>query len=509
MTVRKAFDWLADSMRFVGAMFYWNARKSTYVARGRTGRCPCQNESDDSIPGRVRCDAMVHWNRPVRFRKICPLLTSTSDGWRCSVHASDVRPFWGRFVVWIVGSLSAAYLAGGTLLLGALHVTSGAPVRLVQVLWPPSWHEVRTAQARKLFDRAIDAFARGQLREAHLSLSSAQAHDPDNYDASLMLAQIAMFERSFLSADGQFERLMCTHPANGLRTAITYHDSLLSLDRMDRLAAVCVAMAQADQARAAVWVRSALLAIRSMRSADFLAFRTTHAAAIAALAPHAQLLLRAEFEVRDGRPDVARKTLRAPFSGPLNPFYAEYQVRRAAELGAVADAQVLLDFYGPVFGEFEHQLTQFTLSATARDTTAAHVAFRAVLRAPLQGKRVERLAAALVAHPDGELYRALCARLRQESALEAASPGAGLWVAGLVCGEPNEAVYWQSHGARDAAVGFPPIGRVDFETREIGAPDSVNHLVNTLGLPRDVILELLWRVVPQDAAAVRFRNIAG
>ncbi|MBI2512891.1 MAG: hypothetical protein HYV96_13005 [Opitutae bacterium] len=499
--LRRPIHWLADAGRFVGALFLWNARKTAYVVRGRTGRCPCQNESDDSIPGRVRCDAATHWHEPARFRAVCPLLVETPDGWRCSVHASQVRPFWGRAVAWSGAALVVLFLVGAGATLVFLRAAGGAPISFTQVAWPGKWHEIRPAQSRHLFRRAVGAFAHGRLNEAHLALLSAQQRDPRNYDAALMLAQIAMFQGSVLSSDEQFERLLREHPAQSGRTAIVYHDTLLSLDRMRRLAQFSLAMAKADSDRSAVWVRSALLAVRSLSATDAVELREKTEPTIASLAPHAQLLLRAEFDARAGDTPRALKSLRAPFSGPLNPFYARHQVLRLAALGDAGAAQVMLDFYGPPFGEFEQQLTQFELSSIARDEATAEAAFRRLLAQPLQELRVERIAAALIAHPNAERYRQFSARVQREGLLEAVCDGAGLWVTGLVCDAPKDAVYWQTHGKQPMFSGYPPIKMIDFQSRALATVNSVSHLVNVLSLPREVIVALLARVEPPAPAA--------
>ena len=410
-----------------------------------------------------------------------------------------MRPFWGRVVGWCGAAALILYLTGALAIFAGLRVLTGVPVSYRQIAWPGSWHEVRVVQARFLFQHAIEAFAHGRLNEAHLALLSAQQRDPQNYDSALMLAQITMFQGSFLASDQQFDRILRDHPAQVGRTAIVHHDTLLSLDRMKPLAPFSLAMAKVDPAHSAVWVRSALLAMRSLGVADAADLREKAAPSIAALAPHAQLLLQAEFAVRGGDAASALRRLRAPFRGPLHPFYARHQVLRLAQLGDPGTAQVLLDFYGPPSGEFEQQLTQFELSAIAHDADAAEVAYRRLLALPLQELRVERIAAALIAHPNPERYRQLSARLRRDSSLAAVCDGAGLWVTGLVCGAPGEAAYWQQHGKQTAMSGYPAIKSIDFRSRDLGVENSVIHLINVLSLPREVILALLARVEPPVA----------
>lgn len=507
--LQRLLNWLADTGHFVGGMFYWNLRKSAYVWRDRRGRCPCQNESDDSIPGHVRCDAVLHWHDPARFRKICPLLIATPDGWRCSVHASAVRPFWGRVFSWIGVSLLGLYLAGTLVVFAGLRFTGGAPVGWLQVAWPGKWHEIKPVQSAHLFRQAMAAFAGGRLPEAHLLLTTARELDPANYDVALMLAQISMFQRSYLFSDDLFMSLWRNHPANRPGTAVVYHDTLLSLDRMGRLAEFSVTMAAADPARAAVWIRSALLAVRSMRVGEVAGFRRQQAVAITALAPHAQQLLRAELDLRTGEEIAALAVLHRRFTGPFNTSYGQYQIERLASLGAVDEAQLLLNAQGALLGEFEQRLTQVAVALLADDRVLARAYFRSLLRLPLSPPRVERLAAFLITHADADLYRELAARVRQDASLEAAVDGAALWVTGIVCEAPEEAEFWQTHGRQHGTGRYPAVQKLNYASRDLLAPDSVAHLLNVMTLPRDVILALLWRVAPQAAPAAPKRSAAG
>ncbi len=505
--LRQISRWLGDALRLVGAALYWNTRKSLYVARGRRRRCPCQNDSDIGHRKMVGCEAILHWNDPARFRHVCPLLFATDEGWVCSVPASRVRPFWGRVIAWGAGALIACYLLAVLSVFIFLREITGVPVSLVQVAWPAQWSEIRTVQSQRFFRSAMEAFGRGRLNEAHLALLSAQQRDPHHYEAALMLAQIAMFQRSVLAADQQFERLRREHPAQAARTAVVYHDTLLSLDRMRTLTEFSLAMAKADAARSAIWVRSALLGVRAISLTEIGELKEKVEPAIAVLAPHAQQLLRAEFESRVGDHTSALRRLRTRFNGPLNPIYTRHQVLRLAEFGDPGTAQGLWDFYGPPFGEFEQQLTQFELASIARDESAAEAAFRRLLASPLQEQRVERIAAALILHPSPRRFEQLSARVRRESSLEALSEGAGLWIAGIVCAARGEAAHWQTHG-RQPLGAYPVIAAVDFHARDPAVANSVSHLVNVLSLPREIILALWARVesrvaVPSSTAAAR------
>lgn len=501
--LRRVGNWLADSLRFAGAMFYWNTRKSLFFVRNRTGHCPCQNQSDDSVPGRVRCDAILHWHEPARFQRICPLLVNTPAGWRCSVHESQVRPFWGRVVRWCALSLLALYLTGSIAAFVGLRVVGHAPVRWTQVVWPGKWHEIREVQSVHLFNQAIESFRQGRLTEAYLALTSSRQRDPSNYNATLLLAQIMMFQRSYSFSDDMFANLWKDHASQRQRTAVVYHDTLLSLDRMRTLAESSIFMAKADSQRAVVWVRSALLAIRSMRVEEVEAFAAGQIIPLQALAPHAQLLLRTELALRRGGARAeAVAALREPFAGPINPFYSEYQIMRLAELGAPTEAQRLLDLQGPYLGTFEQLLTQVAITTIAGDQWSARGAFLALLKQPLNQAKLERLVCLLISHPDAGLYRELNSRIRGDRTLETAANGAAMWIAGAICQAPGEASYWQTRGLQSGAR-YPDIKSVNFSSRSLVEPNTVTHLVNVVSFPREVVIALLWRVTPQSAPGSR------
>lgn len=485
-----------------GGFLYWNVRKTAFVRRGRQGRNPCQNPSDDNIARRVRCDAVAHWHEPARFGRVCPLLVQTPQGWCCSVNARGVRPFWGSALAWWGGGLLATYVAGTLLVFAVLAFFTGARVSWWQVAWPGRWSEIRQEQAGYLYDHAMRAFVQGSLNEAHLALASAAQRDPSNQDAAVLLGQITMFQGSFLHADALFERLMRERESEATRIAITYHDTLLSLGRTDRLAQHCLAMATRDSAHAAVWVRSLLLALRN-DSVTASELATAQRGQLAAIAPHARLLVQAEIELQAGNRQEGIALLRKPFSGPYNLLYMQLQVERLAELGAHTDAQTLLDFYGPIMGSVPHAIAQFALSRQMQDDLAARMLFRRVLSGPFDEKRVEQLAVALIKAPDPVLYAELSDKVLATPGL-AASMATTLWVTGLVCADRARADIWKEHDPDFPPASFPRVRQIEFASRDLQDPQSVVHLINVVAFPREVITALLTRV---DRAAPSKRTL--
>lgn len=488
---RRTRHWLADTFRFVWALPYWNLRKTTFVLCGRQGPCPCHNPSDDSVPGHVRCEAVLGWRNPARFRPLCPLLRHNGHDWVCGGEIRDVRPFWGRAAVWAAGAVLAAYLAGATAVFAIMRVWAGTPVAWTQVAWPGLWSEVKVAQGRGFFAQAITAFRAGRLSEAHLALLTAQARDPGNYDANLLLGQIAMYQGNWGRADALFLGLLQNHPQQRKRTALALHDVLLANRRGGPLAQLCLRMAVEDREHAALWVRSLLVGLRmpgTMQDWPDLDDDT-----LRPLANHARRLIRAQVLARSHDLPGALAELRSPHPGPYTPIYLELQVEMLARWGETAAAQTLLDYYGPMLGSFEQGAQQFALDRRHGDNTAAQASFRALLRGRLTPDLVERLAAHLIAQPDAVCFRLLHQHLLGQAALAAQVDGPTLWLTGLICGAPAEAAHWRTHGQQKYQEYYPSITKVDFRSLDRADPASPVHLVNALSFPWEISLVLLER----------------
>src|SRR5271169_3677246 len=139
--------WLGDLGRLSWGLLYWNTRKTLFRFRGASGAAPCQHPSDSGVAGATGCEACVGWRDDGRFRRLCPLLTTSAEGRRvCSVSADRVRPFWGRAVLFYGGS--AAVVASASVISAFLAFWAvGYRVPLYVVAWPPAWHRIPPARA--------------------------------------------------------------------------------------------------------------------------------------------------------------------------------------------------------------------------------------------------------------------------------------------------------------------------------------------------------------------------
>jgi len=136
------------------------------------------------------CEACMGWNRPARFKRICPLLKQHEKGtWVCSVNASEVRPFWGRAFGYYGSGLTVGYLILAAMAFGGMHYI-GYQVSVRQIIWPPAWQELKGVRADLFIEQARAKYAAGQVREAIQSLSIAHELNPKHYEVAMMLAQV-------------------------------------------------------------------------------------------------------------------------------------------------------------------------------------------------------------------------------------------------------------------------------------------------------------------------------
>jgi hypothetical protein len=218
--------WLADFLRLVWGLPYWNSRKAWFRrSRGRT-RCPCQNPSDSGRAFETGCEACIAWSKPARFRRVCPLLVETPQGLRCSVDAADVAPFWSRMLGLYGGMLLAGYLTSAITVFTVLR-TIGYPVSVVHVTWPGLWHRVPQARGWFFAQKSQRAFAEGRPAEGLLYLSNAHQFDPGNYEITLELARTYQ-SGPVRESDLLFENLLRDHPAQRDATAQEWFRALLA-----------------------------------------------------------------------------------------------------------------------------------------------------------------------------------------------------------------------------------------------------------------------------------------
>ena len=423
--------WLADLFRLAGGLVYWNLRKSWFRLRRGRARCPCQSLSDSGRAFETICEASVQWDKPARFRRVCPLLVGTKDGLRCSVDTADVRPFWGRMFGWYGSTLLAIYLTGAIGVFIFLRAI-GYPVSIVHVTWPGLWYRVPQARGWFFFERSNRAFAAGRTAEGLLYLANAYEFDPGNYAVGLTLAK--NYQAAHPQASDQiFNQLLRDHPAEHNATAQEWFRALLARGSFEKVAALARDEALSDPVHAYAWMRALLFATH--QTGDDSALRALLANASPAAALWHQLI-ETELLVRTGRTREAQAALRRPWRtdpSPNTQFTLYYRVRTLIKLhdpGDILDAVDLL--LTPNHLDDEAATTLLLDAYAAAGAQRSRQAEIDRLLAPkLDLPRIKILCAHLIRWPDAATFARLCDKVELDQ-IPMNTDSAGVWFS-LMC----------------------------------------------------------------------------
>lgn len=394
VTFVRVTGWAADIFRIALAMIYWNTRKSWFRLRRGRERCPCQNPSDSGRALETACEACHGWDRPGRFRHVCPLLVETPKGLRCSVNAADVRPFWRRTLGYYGVSLGAIYLCGALIFFTVLRLI-GYPVNVFHVIWPPAWHHLREVRGGFFVSKANRAFAAGHKAEGLLFLTNAYELDPQNYAAGVLLAKTIHLSQPNLS-DGIFSRLMADHPLQRTATAQEWFRALLPRGDYNGISRLARDMVIEDGPHASVWMRALLFATRQLKTDTPL--RELLASEVPAARPW-RPLLEVELRLRAGRASEVRSALRQLWTGM--PAFANYfQIETLIQQGDAMLALDLLAQYGRAIDDEARATLQLEAFALTNSASLTQQLASALLSAPPNLPTIKILTAHLVRHPD-------------------------------------------------------------------------------------------------------------
>lgn len=400
--------WFADFFRFAWGLIYWNARKEWFRRNPGQRACPCQSPSDSGRARETHCDAVLSWHRPARFRRLCPLLAATPDGWRCSVDTPQVRPFWARAVAYVGGTLAGLYLAGALGVFIFLRVV-GYPVNIFQVVWPPSWHQVGEARGWYFTEKARQAFAANRTGEALLYLSNAYEFDPSNYAAGLLLAKSLQSGQATVS-NRVFERLYQEHPARREETAEDWLRALLARGDFVAIQELARLRLVGRTPHASAWMRALIFATRqSGDSRSLQALAAAGAAPDFAWAP----LIQAELSFRAGRSADGRAQFDRREWSAQPPYAIYYQIEKLLALG---DPTAALDRLAASVALDDETRVALRLDALARRDARAELQRQvdAVLMPPLSAPAVKIMAVQLIRQPDPALFNQLYERWQRE-----------------------------------------------------------------------------------------------
>ena len=358
-----------------------------------------------------RCDAILDWNQPERFRRVCPLLKQTPQGWRCSVNAESVRPFWGRAL--LHGSVLGLilYVAGTLALYTGLRL-AGYETGYLSIAWPPRWGELRDSQEKLYAARAQLALQSGKYQEAILSLERVTQLNPRNYAAGLALAGLNQVAAQPYVSDHIYERLMRDVPEQRRQTAQIWFRTLLARAAYPQVKDLATRMLGEDPAERAAWLNALLFASR--QTGD-------HAGLGKVLAEHPHLpvwcteLIGLEQLLLQDHLDRALPRLTRVHRQPETGYIPYFQIDRLLRHGAADQANNLLRAYGSQLQPDEAAFLRLRVYQAKEWTALAGPELDALLRYQMAPRIIAQFCAYLINRPDAAVFARFHDRLAAAS----------------------------------------------------------------------------------------------
>lgn len=403
--------WIADFFRFWWALGYWNTRKTWFRLNGaHRDSCPCQEESDSGLALDSRCAAVLAWRDPRRFRRVCPLLVQTKDGWRCSVDAERVRPFWLRAFLFAGGAAVILYLVATVGVFVALKAT-GYDVAYPMVAWPGRWAELRSSQERLYATRAQEALVAGDYPTAILSLQTVCRLNPRNLPAGLMLARLSLLAGQPSIAEHIYSRLMHDVPEQRAAIARVWIRSLVAAGNYQTVKPLATAMLSEDSGHRDAWLRALVFAARQTNDEAALApvLSGEHGLpewCVEIAAIEQQLLLK---RPERALPRLMRVAVRAGSS-----YLPCYQADRLLALGRAEPAVNLLKAYGNNVPADMGAILRMRAFDALGWTALGEAEFDALMDMPMNSRFVTLVSAHLISHPSAARSEQFLRRFIQE-----------------------------------------------------------------------------------------------
>jgi hypothetical protein len=400
--------WIADFFRFWWALFYWNTRKTWFRLKGADrDSCPCQNFSDSGHALDARCRAVELWQKPERFRRVCPLLTQTKEGWRCGVDAERVRPFWGRALLYCGAALFSIHLLGSAAVFTVLRST-GYDVGFQTVVWPGFWPELRVSQEKLHESRAQKSLRAGDFKAAALSLQTVCQLNPRNYSAGIALANLLQIAGQPTVAEHIYNRLMHDVPEERTATARIWIRPLLARGAYAQIKPLAIAMLSEDSEHREAWLHVLLFSARQTRDQAVLELLLKNEHGLpnwcVDLIEVEQLLLAGH---------VPQAIARLDRIYPAIPYVPGYQVDRLLRLGLPNQALKLVDAYGSRLSPDEASIFRLRAFRAQNWPTLLESEYEVVLSNPMSAALAALLASLLIEQPEPALLARFLDRFMQ------------------------------------------------------------------------------------------------
>jgi hypothetical protein len=488
--------WFGDFFRFWPALFYWNIRKAWFRLCGAArDDCPCQNASDSGLAGETRCDAITHWHQPRRFRRICPLLTETPDGWRCAVEAERVRPFWGRAAGYVAATMLLLYFLA-TIAAYLFLRSAQYEISYLTVAWPPRWGDIRRAQEGLHAQRAQQALDAGNYRAAMLSLEMVSRLNPGNYSAGLTLARLSTAAAEPDVADHIYQRLMHDVPEQRRQTAQIWYVSLLSRGAFAKILPLAAAMLGEDPAQRGAWLYALLFAARQTQAGAYLG-------TVQEENPHlpewCTELIAAEQALLNKQPARALPLLTRVQRQPPTPLLPYYQVDRLILNGSFDQASRILAAYAGALPADEASFLRLRIGRATGQVSLLPLEYANLLQLPLSVGLAHKFCAYLITQPTPELLGPFVDRLLREGPPLVAATLPLYQAAYLAAALANDSVRQEAIGRKITAftASDQRALRGLAEIMRTGKPDPrITRILPLVQLPTEVLYGILQSQVP-------------
>lgn len=423
---------MSDFFRFWWGLLYWNSRKLGFVLRRRRGRCPCQCPSDSGRAWETTCDAAVSWNRPERFRRVCPDFRIGPSGWRCAVNTAAVRPYWRRAAACFGGAAAGLYLSAALAFFVLLRATGCEGLTPVDTIWPGRWPRIAMARSQHYVSQAQQALRNGDTRRVLLNLGNASDLAPTDYGLQLSLAQIYQHLSNYAWADQAFVRLWVQFPAQREKTAITWHDGLVATRRYELLGRVAfLRLTDTAGPQRQVWLRVLFVALRGAAAPKKIV--EANSALFRTLPPLWQSAIAAEADVRGGDAAALQRWPELAVS-PENSTLLILRAESFVDAAPAREALTYVSHLSSVIGAFEYQRLLYRLHSRAGEPRIALAAFDGMLRSAGRPLQRERLLAVLVEFPSAGCIARLSPAVENSQRPFSQSELAGLWSAAVASG---------------------------------------------------------------------------
>ena len=196
----------------------------------------------------------MDFDRPQRFKVVCPALVDTEGGLRCRLERNQVRPFWGRAGAIYGAILLSGYLTFATAWFALLQHRGMDGVTWLDCLIPSRFENIAVARANFFKSIAADAIKRGEFTTATYSLSAALAATPTDWKNGLILARLYDYTGQFAQAEKLYTQFAADFPLNRDEILLAHHDSLLVSQQLRSLRELAESEFRAQPTKESPWL---------------------------------------------------------------------------------------------------------------------------------------------------------------------------------------------------------------------------------------------------------------